>query len=80
MIKLLCATIANMKTRKEIQAVLLDLGYGLQMANAIMANRRGISWEALVELEERYGVTASRFKKMIDALPKHERRKRNVER
>ncbi len=68
----------NMKTRKEIQAVLLDLGYGLQMANAIMANRRGISFEALCTLEERYGVTALRFKMMVDALPKHERRKRNV--
>lgn len=67
-----------METRKEIKAVLLGLGYSDQMAVAIMANRRGISFEALCTLEEQHGVTALRFKMMIDALPKNVRRKRSA--
>lgn len=61
--------------RTEIHKILTSLGYGLDMRNAIMAKRRGVSWDNLCVLEEKYGITALHFRKIIDALPKHTRSK-----
>ena len=57
-------------TRVAMKKALVDVGYSPSMANHILAQRRAITFDALVELEKNTGVTSRQLKAFIESLPK----------